>query len=1102
MRRTAALIAVLTLAAIATGTPASGSITASALPVLSAAEGYKAASSRMFHTDPSLLRLSSSKPVGVVVKLDYDPVASYAGGVAGLAATSPSVTGRPLSASGPSVTAYQRYAERMESGVVSQLHQEIPAARVLYSYRLAYGGLAVILPANAVRTLAGIPQVVAVQQATMEHPLTDVTPFFLHAVDLWPALGGSKLAGDNVTVGVIDTGIWPEHPSFKDRGLPAPPGTYGCQFGDGTDPDLGPAFQCNHKLVGAYAFADGYLSFNKPLPGEFCDKRTRECSARDPEGHGTHTSSTAAGDAFRPAAIFGVDRGKVSGMAPGAHLIMYRTCLALGCYLPDLVAAVNQAIADGVNVINYSISGGTAYDDAVEAAFLDAYAAGISVNAAAANSGPAPGTVNHVGPWTDTVGAATSPRQFVTTLHLASSDGATLDVQGVSVTAGLDSPVPVIQAAKVPGYHDALCRKPLPVASVTGDLVLCERGITARVQKGYNVLQGGGAGMVLYNPLVEDLESDNHWLPAVHIDYPPAQQVLAFLGAHPGVTGMFSSGQPTAVRPDVMAAFSSRGPFGDFIKPDVVAPGIQVLAGHTPQPADIVEGPPGELYQAIAGTSMASPHAAGLAALLKAVHPDWTPGQIKSALVTSAVTDVVKEDGSTPATPFDDGAGRIQADRAAATPLTFDVPASDYIAKIGDPLQRIDLNTPSIDAPVMPGIVTTQRTAANVTAASLTFHVVTTAPPGAAIKVSPKDFTVPASGTQTLNITIDGSTLPDGQYFGSILLKDGDAGTTNVRLPVAFHKQQGPVLLTNGCDDLTIGVDATASCGATVTNTVGGSTTYHLDVQAKADAADLSVGSVSAPGTPKGNGFTADDELTPYTSPVIERIDSGGPAFVDLPNLGINPLSGVGDETLVNLGTPKYMFGGQTYTAVGIVSNGYAVLGGGGASSVSIHPQTFPDPALPNNVIAPLWTDLDPSAGGYLYAGKVTQDGATWFVLEWRKVPVYQTTMVQTFEIWIETGATEDVGFVYQKVSGSGAATGLNAGAENSDGSSGLNLGIAPAAGDAYTVIASGPRPGESETINYLLTGHTPGKYRVVARMTSPLMIGLAVQELRIKVSQ
>jgi hypothetical protein len=169
---------------------------------------------------------------------------------------------------------------------------------------------------------------------------------------------------------------------------------------------------------------------------------------------------------------------------------------------------------------------------------------------------------------------------------------------------------------------------------------------------------------------------------------------------------------------------------------------------------------------------------------------------------------------------------------------------------------------------------------------------------------------------------------------------------------------------------------------------------------------------------------------------------------------------------------------------------------------VSIHPQTFPDPALPNNVIAPLWTDLDPSAGGYLYAGKVTQDGATWFVLEWRKVPVYQTTMVQTFEIWIETGATEDVGFVYQKVSGSGAATGLNAGAENSDGSSGLNLGIAPAAGDAYTVIASGPRPGESETINYLLTGHTPGKYRVVARMTSPLMIGLAVQELRIKVSQ
>src|SRR5439155_16656997 len=136
-------------------------------------------------------------------------------------------------------------------------------------------------------------------------------------------------------------------------------------------------------------------------------------------------------------------------------------------------------------------------------------------------------------------------------------------------------------------------------------------------------------------------------------------------------------------------------------------------------------------------------------------------------------------------------------------------------------------------------------------------------------------------------------------------------GTTHLRLPVAFHKQQGAVTLANGCDHLTIAVDARAVCGATVTNTVGGSTTYHLAVKAATDAANLSVGSVSAPGTPKGNGFTADDKLTPFTSPVIKRIDIGGPAFLDLPTLGINPISGVGDETLVNLGTPKYLFGGQ-----------------------------------------------------------------------------------------------------------------------------------------------------------------------------------------------
>src|SRR5207249_7633562 len=153
-----------------------------------------------------------------------------------------------------------------------------------------------------------------------------------------------------------------------------------------------------HKLVGAYVFLSTYLAVFGAAPGEFCSGSV--CSARDSEGHGTHTSTTAAGGPVDHATLLGVDRGHISGMAPGAHVIMYRICLAQGCFNSDSVAAVNQAIADGVDVINFSISGGAnAYTDAVELTFLDAYAAGIIVNASAGNSGPAAATSDHAGGW-------------------------------------------------------------------------------------------------------------------------------------------------------------------------------------------------------------------------------------------------------------------------------------------------------------------------------------------------------------------------------------------------------------------------------------------------------------------------------------------------------------------------------------------------------------------------------------------------------------------------------------------------------------------------------------------------------------------------------
>jgi subtilisin family serine protease len=1069
--------------------------------------GAKSRTGRIAESDPALLKRTDAASVNVVVKLDYDSVAAYEGGVAGLAATSPAVTGKPIDQNKAAVNAYEDHVAGEEKAIVSDIQKAVPAADVRSSFRVVYGGVSMRLPANQVRKVLSVNGVVAVQRDGLEQPQTDVTPQFLGATNVYPQLGGRARAGKGVVVGVLDTGITPQHPSFRDTGLPAAPGDpVACQFGDGSDPALGPPATCNNKLIGAHAFLSTYLSVFDAEPGEFCNNTTLKCSARDADGHGTHTASTAAGDIVNSAKIFGIERGPISGIAPGAYVIAYRVCLEQGCFQSDSVAAIEQAILDGVDVINFSIGGGAEpFTDAVELAFLDFYKAGGLANASAGNDGPGAGTAEHGGPWVNTVGASTSPRHFLTTLNLRAADGAKFSATGATITQGIANGTPVVLSESIGG--NKLCTTEFAAGAAAGKIVVCQRGPN-RNAKARVVQRGGGVGMILYNATRLNLFTDNFWVPTIMLEGPqPASSMLAFLAAHSGVTATWKTGTPARVRPDEMTNFSSRGPDGDFIKPDVTAPGLQILAGNTPTPwgAD-ASGPAGELFQAIAGTSMSSPHAAGVSALIKAAHPDWTPGQIKSAMMTSSLQDVVKDDGHTPADPFDRGAGSIRADRSVHAPITFDVPAEDYIAAVqADALHRVDLNVPSIDATTMPGEIETTRTMKNVSGRKLVLEAETKAPPGSQIVVTPRKIVLAPNQSKSVSIAILGKDLAKNkQYFGQVSFEADGHGLPDSVLPVAFFTKQGKVSLTHTCAATSLVVGDTTHCEVTAQNLSPVDAHASLTLTG-ADRQRLRVTNVTPPAVETPDGFRWTGTLQKSTAPAVTAITPGGsPAgFLPLSAFGIAPIPGVGDETLVNFDVPTFKFGSEEYTQLAVTSDGYAVVGGGDASDLDFVPQTFPDTARPNNVLAPYWTDLNPEAGGSMSIGSLTDGVNSWIVLEWNAVPVFgQPTQTQSFQIWIQQGGTESVTYAYGAVTGAAAPDGANAGAENRDGSSGQNISPFPVTNSDYTVATSPPVPGASLTIGYDAQALQRGLYQLVARLSSDITLGNTTEVVNLTVAK
>jgi subtilisin family serine protease len=685
------------------------------------------------------------------------------------------------------------------------------AAAKVYDYTVSLNGFAVALTDAEATEMASVRGVAMVLPDVMRYPQTDASPDFLGLT----APGGpwdAGFDGEGVVVGIVDTGIWPEHPSFADDGSYAPPptGPLPCDFGNTTANPADAPFTCNNKLIGAYQMLDTYRAVVGADPDEFD-------SARDDEGHGTHTASTAAGNAGVEASIYGIPRGTISGMAPRAYVVAYKALGNLGGFSSDLAAAIDQAVADGVDVINYSVGGGASLTGADDIAFLFAADAGVYVATSAGNSGPGPGTIGGPSsvPWVTSVGASTQSRFFQGTVVLG--NGA--EYQGASITEGTD-PMPLVDAAAL---GNELCDPDVAfTGDISGKMVLCERGAVGRAAKSYAVSLAGGAAMILYNTVdTDNLFSDTHWVPSVHVDLTPGLAIKAYIAgagssATASITGEQVSTWPSAPS---MTIFSSRGPnpvAPDIIKPDITAPGLQILAGASPvtDPGFV----PGELFQAIAGTSMSSPHIAGIYALVKQAHPRWSAAAAKSALMTTAYQDVVDNDRVSPADPFDMGAGHVDVlgnvtkGKPFQPGLVYEAGFYDYLGflcdeapevfanptatcgfldSIGVPTEAENLNYPSIGISEVPGSATVSRTVTSVVKANRpgghTFEVSVDAPDGFDVVVEPDVITLKKGQSATYSVTVTNQSAPIGEWrFGSLTWAS-TAGNYDVYSPIAVR---------------------------------------------------------------------------------------------------------------------------------------------------------------------------------------------------------------------------------------------------------------------------------------------------------------------------
>ncbi|KQJ87525.1 subtilisin-like protease SBT1.2 [Brachypodium distachyon] len=632
--------------------------------------------------------------------------------------------------------------------------------RLVHSYTEVFSGFAVRLTNSELSLVSKKPGFVRAFPDRIFQPMTTHTPKFLGLnkdMGFWRGVGYGK----GTIIGVLDAGIYAAHPSFDDTGIPPPPAKWkgSCQ---------GSGARCNNKLIGAKFFAGN--------------------DSGDDIGHGTHIASTAAGNFVSGVSARGLGMGTAAGIAAGAHVAMYKVCTIVGCATSALLAGLDAAIKDGVDVISLSLAPFKSLrfdEDPISIGAFSAVSKGIVVVGAAGNNGPK-GFLANDAPWILTVGAGSVDRSFRVLMQLGNG----YQINGEAFTQVSNS-----SSKTFPLYMDEQHNcKSFSQGSVTGKIVICHDTGSITKSDIRGIISAGAAGVVLINnedagftTLLQDYGSG-----LVQVTVADGNIIKKYvLSGSKAAASFVYKNTLLGIRPSpTVASFSSRGPSKycpGVLKPDILAPGLNIIAAWPPV-TNFGTGP----FNIRSGTSMSTPHISGVAALVKSSHPDWSAAAIKSAtLTTSDATDSndgpILDEQHQRANAYATGAGHVNPARAIDPGLVYDLGVTEYAGYIctllGDhalativrnssltckdltKVPEAQLNYPTITVPLKPTPFTVNRTVTNVGPANSTYELKLDVPESLKVRVLPNTLVFSKAGERkSFSVTVSGGGV-EGQKF-------------------------------------------------------------------------------------------------------------------------------------------------------------------------------------------------------------------------------------------------------------------------------------------------------------------------------------------------